>query len=46
MLRNIWQNTFVNTIIEESTEIAHKYVGVHLFYRQWDISAPGSLLFV
>lgn len=44
MFQNIWENALVNTVIEEFKEISPKYVGVFLYYLQWDISALDSLL--
>ena len=39
MFQDIWEITFFNTIIKEFSEVALKYVGVLLFYFQWDINA-------
>ena len=39
MFQDIWEITFFNTIIKELSEVALKYIGVLLFYLQWDINA-------
>lgn len=39
MFQDIWEIAFLNTIIKEFSEVALKYVGVLLFYFQWDINA-------
>ena len=39
MFQDIWEITFFNTIIKELSEVALKYIGVLLFYFQWDINA-------